>query len=144
MSKSTPGASSKASSVPCNGCTLCCRGYQAIILHPECGDDVSKFQTIEVPNPLTGEFALMVEQKPNGDCIYLADKGCSIYDDRPIICREFDCRKQYMTLTKAIRQAMVEKGMASVETFSAGKQRLSSLSSTERLECIARRKARFA
>jgi Fe-S-cluster containining protein len=138
------GASPIATNVPCNGCTLCCRGYQAIILHPECGDDAAKYQTVEVPNPLTGEPALMVEQKPNGDCIYLGEQGCSIYEDRPIICRGYDCRKHYMTLTKAVRQALVEKGMASKDTFAAGKQRIGSLTSTERLDCIAKRNSRFA
>lgn len=142
MTNSTQGASPKTTAVPCKNCTLCCRGFQAIVLHPECGDDISRYQTVEIPHPLTGEPASMIEQKPNGDCVYLTEKGCGIYDDRPVICREYDCRKQYMTLTKATRQALVDKGIASKSTFEAGKQRLGTLSSAERLECVAKRKTR--
>ena len=32
-------------SVPCDDCTLCCRG-DAISIHPELGDDASQYQTV--------------------------------------------------------------------------------------------------
>ena len=32
-----------------------------------------------------------LSRKENGDCVYLAD-GCSIYEERPDECRQFDCR----------------------------------------------------
>lgn len=39
--------------------------------------------------------------KDNGDCIYLADGKCSIYEQRPTMCRAFDCRGYYkMILAK--------------------------------------------
>ena len=141
MPESTQGASPNTSTVPCNGCTLCCQGHQVIILHPEYGDDPALHQTVEITHPLTGEPALMVAQKANGDCINLTEKGCRVYENRPAMCKEYDCRKQYMSLTKAMRREMVERGIASQSTFDAGKRRLDSLTGPERQECISRRKA---
>lgn len=71
--------------VPCNGCNECCR-WDAIWLKPHLGDNENDYET---------EVYLgrkMLKHKPNGDCIYLdRDRGCSIHDRRPVVCREFDC-----------------------------------------------------
>lgn len=72
--------------VPCNGCTLCCRG-DAIRLLP--GDDVNAYRT-EPHSHYPG--ALMLAHKANGDCIYLGATGCTIQEDKPTMCREMDCR----------------------------------------------------
>lgn len=72
--------------VPCNGCTLCCKG-DAIRLTEE--DNPDDYIT-EDHSYIAG--ALMLAHKPNGDCIYLADSGCSIHDHAPLICRSADCR----------------------------------------------------
>jgi hypothetical protein len=73
--------------VPCGNCTVCCQG-NLIYLHPECGDDASLYKTEPASDGRT-----MLAHKPNGDCIYLDRKeGCTIYDRRPTICRELDCR----------------------------------------------------
>jgi hypothetical protein len=34
----------------------------------------------------------MIAHKPNGDCIYLAERGCSIHDRAPSLCKAADCR----------------------------------------------------
>jgi Fe-S-cluster containining protein len=70
--------------LPCNGCTECCK-REALFLYPEHGDDVSQYKT----RVIWGRRALRA--KANGDCIYLGPKGCTIWRQRPIICREFDC-----------------------------------------------------
>jgi hypothetical protein len=36
--------------------------------------------------------ALMIAHKPNGECIYLDEHGCSIHDHAPSLCRTADCR----------------------------------------------------
>ena len=41
----------------------------------------------------------MLDHKPNGDCIYLTEKGCGIWETRPQMCREMDCRRIYEGLT---------------------------------------------
>jgi len=72
--------------VPCNGCTLCCQG-DAIRLTEE--DNPADYIT-EPHSYIAG--ALMLAHKPNGDCIYLDEKGCSIHDRAPSLCRSADCR----------------------------------------------------
>ena len=72
--------------VPCNGCTLCCQG-DAIRLTEE--DNPDEYMT--EPHPYI-KGALMLAHKPNGDCVYLNDSGCSIHERAPSLCRSADCR----------------------------------------------------
>ena len=72
--------------VPCDGCTLCCRG-DAVRL--ESGDSPDAYET--EPHPFI-PGALMLAHKVNGECIYLNDSGCSIHDHAPSLCRIADCR----------------------------------------------------
>jgi Fe-S-cluster containining protein len=55
--------------VPCNGCTLCCKG-DAIRLTEE--DNPDNYITETHPY-ISG--ALMLAHKPDGDCIYLNESG---------------------------------------------------------------------
>jgi hypothetical protein len=72
--------------VPCNGCTLCCRGD---VIRIEDEEKAADYKT--EPHPfLPG--ALMLAHKPDGECIYLAENGCSIHNNAPLICRMADCR----------------------------------------------------
>jgi hypothetical protein len=36
--------------------------------------------------------ALMIAHKSNGECVYLDERGCSIHDHAPSLCRTADCR----------------------------------------------------
>lgn len=79
-------------SVPCNGCTACCKA-ELIILHPESGDKIETYETMDVTHPLTHRPAKALARQANGWCIYLSETGCTIHDRAPAICREFDCRR---------------------------------------------------
>lgn len=80
--------------VPCNGCTVCCKG-DAIRLLPQ--DDLTQYQT--VPHDLfIGQR--MLAHKDNGDCVYLATHGCSIHHSKPTMCKEMDCRRLAKTIKK--------------------------------------------
>lgn len=115
------------SAVPCNGCTACCE-HDLLILHPECGDDPSQYETMAVLNPLTGQPALALKHKPEGGCIYLeAGKGCSIHDRAPAICKEFDCRRFAALFSKQERKALLKSGGASRSVLQAGFDRLHTL-----------------
>lgn len=81
--------------VPCNGCTICCQGYDAIRLLP--GDDPTQYET-EPHDRFPGH--LMLAHKENGDCVYLGSGGCSIHDRKPKICQEMDCRNIARKLSK--------------------------------------------
>ena len=75
-----------------------------------------------------GEMTLMLNRKPNGDCIFLGPAGCKVYDRRPATCQNFDCRRIVMAIPSAGRQARaVKDGLFSEEIFEAGRQRLATL-----------------
>src|SRR3990167_3779579 len=76
----------KEGNVPCDGCTRCCHGDAVRILPTE---DIHKWET--QPHAIF-KGALMLAHKSNGDCVYLDGGGCSIQDDKPQQCIEFDCR----------------------------------------------------
>lgn len=110
--------------VSCAGCTLCCRN-DAIILHPECGDDASQYITERLINPIDGKPALMLAKSENGDCIYLdRSVGCTIHDRAPAICREFDCAGMYERLGAARIRKAVEAGMFSQDIADRGRMLL--------------------
>jgi len=77
---------SERKDVPCNGCTLCCQ-KDAIKLYPE--DNPADYLT-EPHSYIEG--ALMIAHKPNGECIYLSENGCTIHDRAPSLCKAADCR----------------------------------------------------
>ena len=72
--------------VPCNGCTRCCWGDAVRILPHENRED---WQT--EPHFLI-KGARMLKHRPDKSCVYLGEGGCTIYDRRPQICGELDCR----------------------------------------------------
>lgn len=112
-------------SVPCNGCTLCCR-RDMIMLMPEEGDDVGSYEHEIRTVPGVGSIAT-VKKGANGHCIYLGDGGCTIHDRAPVICKTFDCRDLYRTKTRHQRRMLVASGMASKAVFDAGRERLHTL-----------------
>jgi Fe-S-cluster containining protein len=53
-------------------------------------DDADRYQT-EI---IAGVVAL--KHKPNGDCVYLGEDGCTIHGQQPYVCKSFDCRLNYL------------------------------------------------
>ena len=107
--------------VPCNGCVECCKG-QAIVLFPKCGDDLSVLSRFTVQQGLR-----VLDIQENGDCVYLQGGQCTVYAQRPAMCRAYDCRMHYASLTRRQRRQMVRDGIASKEVFAEGRKRLASL-----------------
>ena len=114
------------SQVPCNGCRACCIN-DMIILHPEHGDRAADFQTVACRHPLTGKPALMLDHKPNGECVYLGEGGCTIHERAPAICREYDCRKQYLSMSRPERRRAIRAGLMDQTKFDAGRDRVHTL-----------------
>ncbi len=103
----------KQVNVPCNGCTVCCRSRDLIVIHPEDGDILADYDTQPITHPFTGEPAHALKHKPNGHCAYLTDEGCSIHERAPAVCKEFDCRKLYLRFLQGTNRAGRRKAMAS-------------------------------
>ena len=103
--------------VPCVKCTACCQS-DAVFLHTECGDDPSQYLTRE------HQGKLILEHKPNGDCIYLKrGRGCMIWERRPTVCRELDCIIFLTKFTAKQRRVMIERGMLTKKMVAAAKAR---------------------
>jgi hypothetical protein len=92
-----------------------------------------------VTDQTTGHSMFVLATEPNGQCVYLGDSGCTIYDRRPLLCRTFDCRTHYLILPRQDRDNLVKLGLSSRAVFNAGRARLKSLISTERQECADKR-----
>ena len=115
--------------VTCGTCTACCRNNSHVFIHEALGDDVSLYRVDMHYAPpsvtLTGkqEFLPKLSTKANGDCWYITDAGCSIYENRPYVCRLFDCR------TYQFKPASVRDLDKSIEE--AARQRIGTLTKEE-------------
>jgi Fe-S-cluster containining protein len=89
------------------------------------GDDPKKFDTITILHPEHGEVHVL-RRMPNGDCVYLAEHGCSIHARAPKVCRAFDCRQFIAGMTSAHRRTLMRDKVMG-EVVKAGKARLHTL-----------------
>mgnify|MGYP001572449733 FL=1 len=116
--------------VPCNGCRACCI-QEALILHPEMGDKPWEYLSRTFTHPLTGGKVFALDQKDNGECVYLGPDGCTNYEKRPALCREFDCRKFYLSVQKGrplkLAEQLATDTLMPSEVMEAGKARLHTL-----------------
>lgn len=104
--------------IPCDGCTLCCHNDMVRLLP---GDDKFEYET--EPHPvLAGER--MLAHKANGDCLYLGDKGCSIHDHKPQMCREMDCRILAQEITWTHARKLDKSGRLKIIVWKRGKELL--------------------
>lgn len=106
--------------VPCNGCTRCCHG-DAVRLLPH--EDASRWQT--EPHPYM-PGALMLAHKPNGDCVYLGDSGCTHHEDKPQKCHEMDCRSIAKAMTGTQARKLDARGAMRIEIWQRGRELLRS------------------
>lgn len=67
----------------CGSCTQCCRG-------PGRGELRVKPSPHYATRDNMGEHFLL--NKPNGDCVHVTDQGCGVYENRPDVCKQYDCR----------------------------------------------------
>ncbi|MFA6890676.1 MAG: YkgJ family cysteine cluster protein [Sphaerochaetaceae bacterium] len=89
----------------CRGCRYCCSvepGY--VFLSVEDVDRLAKRFGMERETFLaaycrvteeTGFFYSLLEKTDN-DCIFLTEKGCGVYEDRPLQCRTYPFWKRIM------------------------------------------------
>ena len=70
----------KDKKTPCDKCdAACCKAYDCI--------DITEKERGSYEH-INGNL----KRKANGECFYLKDNKCSIYESRPKCCRDFDCR----------------------------------------------------
>ena len=78
------------SDVPCGECNQCCIHLSPLLTPEEFESGKYIYTLTTTPNTSLPAFA--IPRDKNG-CYYLKDGKCSIYNDRPKACRQFDCRK---------------------------------------------------
>ena len=84
--------------VPCGDCTFCCE-----ILSPHLTpDEISSGKyPLSLSDSPEGPLVTLYRKKEGG-CGMFIDGKCSIYEDRPLACRQFDCRKGHHPKTDSI------------------------------------------
>ena len=76
-----------AGPVPCGACTACCH-YPTVIVDEKRGRKrLARLRTERSPD---GE--LVLQRRSDGACVHLGTQGCTVYEQRPAVCRTFDCR----------------------------------------------------
>jgi Fe-S-cluster containining protein len=79
--------------VPCGACTGCCQASLFIHIAPHETNALARIpKRLLFAAPGLPEGHMLLGYDPEGRCPMLADGKCSIYDDRPQTCRDFDCR----------------------------------------------------
>ena len=100
--------------VPCNGCTACCRDDK-IVLHTERGDDPAQYRW----HWEGGQQVL--DRKPNRECTYLTEHGCSIHGRAPWACQLLDCRVLFLATPKEARRRRIEINPSLKAVYDAAK-----------------------
>jgi Fe-S-cluster containining protein len=108
--------------VPCGGCTLCCRTLIVPLSVEEVASGQYKWAWITSQDGKRLGQAL--QRKPNGDCIYLTEKGCSIHGNAPHVCAAFDCRTLFQKSDRAGRRQAIKSGKLQKSLFDKGREML--------------------
>ncbi len=79
--------------VPCGGCTACCTSSYFIHIRPDETQTLARIPAellFAAPGMPAGHMVLGYDE--HGRCPMLSAGRCSIYEDRPLTCRTYDCR----------------------------------------------------
>jgi uncharacterized protein len=96
--------------VPCDECSACCRTAHFIHVRSEekrARARIPRGLLVPAPGLPPGNFVLGYNE--SGRCPMLVDERCSIYEDRPIACRTYDCRIYAAAGVAADRAAIAER-----------------------------------
>jgi Fe-S-cluster containining protein len=84
----------EVSDVPCQtiDCTLCCEMLSPYLTENEVKS--GKYIFTLMNNDVDPMKPIIAIPRTETGCIYFGvDRRCKIYEDRPLACRQFDCRK---------------------------------------------------
>jgi Fe-S-cluster containining protein len=103
-------AEEQPADVPCGGCNACCRTSHFIHVRPEERRALARIpRRLLFPAPHLPPGHLVLGYDEQGCCPMLVDDRCSIYEDRPRVCRTYDCRIYPATGVAADRAAIAEQ-----------------------------------
>jgi uncharacterized protein len=79
--------------VPCGTCIACCRSSHFIHINAEETRTLRRIpKGLLFPAPLRPKGNMVLGYDKQGRCPMLVRNKCSIYRNRPVTCRSFDCR----------------------------------------------------
>ncbi len=79
--------------VPCGTCRGCCRSSMFIHIKPEETRTLERVpRALLFPAPGLPKGHVLMGYDDAGECPMLIENECSIYEDRPQTCRDYDCR----------------------------------------------------
>ena len=79
--------------VPCGDCVACCTSSYFIHIRPDETGTLSRVPPeLLVPAPGAPRGHVVMGYDQRGKCPMLEERRCSIYEDRPLTCRTYDCR----------------------------------------------------
>jgi hypothetical protein len=86
-------AEEQSADVPCGECNACCRTAHVIHVRPEERRARAVIpRRFLLPAPGLPPGNLVLGYDGHGCCPLLVDGRCTIYEDRPLACRTYDCR----------------------------------------------------
>ena len=101
-------------SLVCGSCRACCYGIDGPILKDHEAENYDCHKT---------EKEWRLDQK-EGACVYLTEEGCGIYERRPLVCRDFDCRSLVLQFPPEKLDRWVEEGKFTVEVLQSARIRM--------------------
>lgn len=108
--------------VPCGDCNLCCiKG--GIKLEPPDYDENGEPRFIVMPE-LSENRHLLGFREDEKRCVYLHKGKCAIHNDKPAVCRAFDCRKLAVIFSKAQMTDFADRGLFPMDWWERGKELL--------------------
>ncbi len=79
--------------VSCGKCNGCCTSSQFININPMETKTLSYIPNkLLYTSPLFPKGNMVLGYDENGNCPMIVDGKCSIYENRPLACRKYDCR----------------------------------------------------
>ena len=95
--------------VPCGACRGCCRSSMFIHIRPEESQTLRRIpRKLLFPAPGLPNGHVLMGYDDQGRCPMLKGGECSIYEDRPQTCRDYDCRVFAATGIAVDREAQPE------------------------------------
>ena len=106
--------------VPCGKCTLCCRTLIVPLAEGEHEQYEGNWAWITTRDGVRLGRAL--KRRPDGSCVFLTDKGCSIHGRAPHVCQRFDCRELFLKSDRAGRRRAINSGKLPKALFDRGRE----------------------
>ena len=107
----------KRADVNCDGCTLCCR----ILLVPLAQEEFEKYDWVWVEKD-GKRLGRALRKRPDGSCVYLGEKGCTIHATAPNVCKKFSCADLVVKWNRNERRHMINSGQLPRSLFVRGRE----------------------